>query len=68
MLLVPHQDTSVIKSIKKRKKSLLPTGVVTKISDAGNFLVLSICFRVKDASEFEYSHDDVPKLVVIIIT
>ena len=40
----------VVKSMKKRMKSLLPTGTVTKIAYVGNKLIS--CFRVKDVTEF----------------
>ena len=36
--------------MKKRMKSLLPTGTVTKIAYVGN--KLSSCFCVKDVTEF----------------
>ena len=58
MLLVPYQGEIgdyAIKSTKKRMKSLLHTGIVTKIAYVGN--KLSTCFRVKDVTEFKYNHD-----------
>ena len=36
-------------------KSLLPTGIVTKIVYVGN--KLSTCFRVKNVTEFKHNHD-----------
>ena len=39
------------KTMKKRMKSLLPTGIITKIAYVGN--KLSKCFRVKDVTEFK---------------
>ena len=39
------------KTMKKRMKSLLPTGIITKIAYVGN--KLSTCFRVKDVTEFK---------------
>ena len=51
--IVPYQGKKgdyVVKSMKKRMKSLLPTGTVTKIAYVGNKLIS--CFRVKDVTEF----------------
>ena len=56
LLLVPYQGKKgdyVIKSMRKRMKSLLPTGFVTKIAYVGN--KLSTYFRVKDVTEFKQS-------------
>ena len=39
----------------KRMKSLLPTGIVTKIAYVGN--KLSTCFCVKDITKFKCNHD-----------
>ena len=39
------------KTMKKRMKSLLPTGIITKIAYVCN--KLSTCFRVKDVIEFK---------------
>ena len=58
LLLVPCQGKKgdyVIKSMKKRMKCLLPTGIATKIAYLGNKLIT--CFRVKDATEFKHNHD-----------
>ena len=58
MLLVPYQGKKgdyAIKPIKKRMKSLLLTGIVTKIAYVDN--KLSVCFRVKDITKFKHNHD-----------
>ena len=58
LLLVPYQGKKgdyVIKSMKKRMKSLLSTGCVAKSSYVGN--KLSTCFCVKDVTEFKHNHD-----------
>ena len=58
MLLVPHQGKNgdyLIKTMRKRMKCLLPTGIVTKIAYLGN--KLSTCFRVTDITEFKHNHD-----------
>ena len=41
--------------MKKRMKSLLPTGIATKIVYVGNRL--STYFHVKDVTEFKHNHD-----------
>ena len=49
MLLLPYQgkkEDHVIKSIKKRMNTSLPTGIATKVTDVGN--KFSTSFRVKD--------------------
>ena len=51
--IVPYQGKKVdyvVKSMKKRMKSLRPTGTVTKLAYVGNKLIS--CFRVKDVTEF----------------
>ena len=58
MLLVPckgKKGDCVIYSIKKRMKSLLPTGIVTKTAYVGN--KFSTCSRVKNVTEFKHNHD-----------
>ena len=45
----------VIKFIKKRMKTLLPTSIRTKIVCTGS--KLSTCFQVKDKTKFEHNHD-----------
>ena len=58
LLLVPYQGKKgdfVIKSMKKRMKTLLPTNIRTKIAFTGS--KLSTCFQVKDKTKFEHNHD-----------
>ena len=58
LLLVPYQGKKgdfVIKFIKKRMKTLLPTNIRTKIAFTGS--KLSTCFQVKDKTKFEHNHD-----------
>ena len=57
-LLVPYQGKNedfVIKSMKKRVKTLLPTNIRTKIAFTGSRL--STCFQVGDKTKFEHNHD-----------
>ena len=57
-LLVPYQGKNedfVIKSMKKRVKTLLPTNIRTKIALTGSRL--STCFQVGDKTKFEHNHD-----------
>ena len=46
---------TVIKSMKKIMKCLLPTDIVTKIACVSN--KLSTCFHVKDNIKFKHNHD-----------
>ena len=58
LLVVPYKGKKgdyVIKTMRKRMKCLLPTGIVTKSAYVGN--KLSTCFRVKDVTEFKHNHD-----------
>ena len=58
LLLVPYQGIKgdfVIKSMKKRMKTLLPTNIRTKIAFTGS--KLSTCFQVRDKTKFEHNHD-----------
>ena len=61
VLLVPYQGNKrdyvdyVIKSMKKRMKCFLPTGIVTKIAYVGN--ELRTCFCVNDVTEVKHNHD-----------
>ena len=50
-----NKENCFIKSMKKRMKSLFPTGIVTKIAYV--ITKLSTCFRVKDITEFKHNHD-----------
>ena len=55
LLLVPYQGKKgdfVIKSMKKRMKTLLPSNIRTKIAFTGS--KLSTCFQVKDKTKFEH--------------
>ena len=57
-LLVPYQGKNedfVIKSMKKRVKTLLPSNIRTKIAFTGSRL--STCFQVGDKTKFEHNHD-----------
>ena len=57
-LLVPYQGKNedfVIKSMKRRVKTLLPTNIRTKIAFTGSRL--STCFQVGDKTKFEHNHD-----------
>ena len=57
-LLVPYQGKNedfVIKFMKKRVKTLLPTNIRTKIAFTGSRL--STCFQVGDKTKFEHNHD-----------
>ena len=49
------EEGFVIKSMKKRMKTLLPTNIKTKIAFTGS--KLSTCFQVKDKTKFERNHD-----------
>ena len=49
--IADETDTNGKKTMKKRMKSLFPTGIITKIAYLGN--KLSTCFRVKDVIEFK---------------
>ena len=54
LLLVPYQDKKedfVIKSMKKKMETLLPTNIKTKIALTGS--KLSTVFQVKDEIKFE---------------
>ena len=56
--LTPYQGKKgdcVIKSMKKKTKSLLQTDTVTKIAYVVN--KLSTCFLVNDVPEFKHNHD-----------
>ena len=58
LLLVLYQGKKgdfVVKSMKKRMKTLLPTNIRTKIVFTGS--KLSTCFQVKDKTKFEHNHD-----------
>ena len=50
-----EMNTNGKKNMKKKMKSLLPTGYVTKTANVGN--KLSACFHVKDVTEFKHNHD-----------
>ena len=57
-LLVLYQGKKgdfVIKSMKKRMKTLLPTSIRTKIAFTGS--KLSACFQVKNKTKFGHNHD-----------
>ena len=57
-MLVPYQDKKgdfVIKSMKKRMKTLLPANIRTKIAFAGS--KFSTRFQVKDKTKFEHNHN-----------
>ena len=60
LLFVPYQGKKgdfVIKSIKKRMKTLLPTNIRTKMAFTAS--KLSTCLQVKDKAKFDYNHDTV---------
>ena len=57
-LLVPYQGKNedfVIKSMKRRVKTLLPTNIRTKIAFTGSRL--STCLQVGDKTKFERNHN-----------
>ena len=58
LLVLPYQGQKgnfIIKSMKKRLKTLLPDNVETDVAFQGN--QLSSCFNIKDKTKFPHKHD-----------